>query len=1294
MVNTNQIHQIELSLADSEKILSWSHGEVKNSETINYRTLKAERDGLFAEQIFGPTRDYECSCGKYKRVRYKGIICERCGVEVTKSSVRKERMGHISLVTPVTHIWYLKGIPSRIGHVLDISPKDLSKVIYFAAYMVTAIHEEKRHQDMPVLTKEYEREIKALHEEREEALANHKSKVEAELKAGNKPSGKYDRESSRINKEINNKIKKLDRLWELFQTLTVGELLNYDQYYEPLRSRYGQYFESEIGASAIKIRLQQLDLAQELEKVQTALAKAKMSNLTKLIKRQKILKAFLTNGNQPTSMILDTIPVIPPDLRPMIQLDGGRFTTSDLNELYRRVIIRNNRLKRMIAQGVPEIIINYEKRVLQESVDALFDNGRRGRASTGSNGRPLKSIADSLKGKQGRFRQNLLGKRVDYSGRSVIVVGPTLKLHQCGLPKQMALELFAPFVMNRLIESGDAQNIRMAKRYVEIEHPAVWELLADVIKDHPVLLNRAPTLHRLGIQAFEPVLVEGKAIHLHPLTCAAFNADFDGDQMAVHLPLSAEAQAEARVLMLAANNILKPSDGSPVTTPTQDMIIGIYTLTKTQDDLPGQGRHFTSVDEARMAYDLGQIDLNAKILIRFPEVPEPLFDWQKPDLAIKKLDRPDSLLIHTTYGRVLFNQLLPKGYPYLNLTIPGKVLSTLVNDISERYRIHEVDRVLDDLKENGFKWSTHSGLSIAFSDIQIPEQKNAVIDKTQAQVEQVNENFEQGLITDAERRQELIELWTETTDQVGQLMEKKYETNVSNNLYTMVWSGARGNMMQVRQIAGMRGLVANPKGEIIPRPIKSNYRDGLSVLEYFIASHGARKGTADTALRTADSGYLTRRLVDVAQDVIIREHDCKTKGFDEIIIAADPVAKVLQPAEFVATSVYARTLAQDLKDSAGKVLAKRGAMVNKAMVDQALAAGVSAIKIRSVNFCETYNGLCALCYGNSMATGSLVDIGESVGIVAAQSIGEPGTQLTLRTFHSGGVVSADDITQGLPRVQELFEARNPKAEAFISEYDGVVSIEETESSKTILVTDQAGNQGKYAVPANTRLLVKAKDHVKTGDQLNVGSLDAKKILRVLGRDAARKYIVNEVQKVYRDQGVALHDKHIETIVRQMVRLYSVIDGGDTELIPGDFIDRNRFRELNQQAVQANLRPAVARPELLGITRGASSTESWLSAASFQETTKILIDAAINYKKDALFGLKENVIIGRLIPAGTGITQYQNIQVEIDEERVAMKYPSLSGYDPTGSIQVNSDIFGVTSNQDIQLDDFDINFQFS
>ncbi|MDR2538690.1 MAG: DNA-directed RNA polymerase subunit beta' [Bifidobacteriaceae bacterium] len=1280
MINTRDFSTIELSLADSETILGWSYGEVKNSETINYRSLKAERDGLFAEQIFGPTHDYECACGKYKRVRYKGIICERCGVEVTKSSVRKERMGHISLVSPVTHVWFLKGVPSRIGHLLDISPKDLDKVIYFAAYMVTEVDEKARHDDMSMLRREFERELKALYEEKEETLRVSKEQ------ASTRPKNKADRESSRISKEYNNKIKKLERLWEMFQNLQVGDLLNYDQYYGPLVSRYGDYFKSEIGAEAIMRRLEQLDLQAELESVQSQITKSKSTNLVKLIKRQKILKAFIATGNKPSSMVLTVIPVIPPDLRPMIQLDGGRFTTSDLNELYRRVIIRNNRLKRMQAQNVPEIIINYEKRVLQESVDALFDNGRRGRAATGTNNRPLKSISDSLKGKQGRFRQNLLGKRVDYSGRSVIVVGPTLKIYQCGLPKQMALELFTPFVMKRLIENGEAQNIRMAKRFVEVEHAKVWDILDEVIKEHPVLLNRAPTLHRLGIQAFEPILVEGKAIHLHPLTCAAFNADFDGDQMAVHLPLSAEAQAEARVLMLAANNVLKPADGKPITTPTQDMIIGVYSLTDLGQGLKGEGRIFSSIAEAEMAYDLGQIQLNSQIKIRFPKVPAPLFDWQKPDTETVDSKNPESSIISTTYGRVIFNQFLPKGYPYLNLVVNGKTLTQLVDDISERYTIYEVDQVLDALKENGFKWSTKSGLSIAFSDIKTPPKKDQVLDKAQKQAEQVTDNYDNGLITDIERRQELIDIWTETTDKVGQLMEEEYDHDERNNLYRMVWSGARGNMMQVRQIAGMRGLVANPKGEIIPRPIKSNYRDGLSVLEYFIASHGARKGLADTALRTADSGFLTRRLVDVVQGVIVRELDCKTKLFEEVQIVADPEADVLELADNVLTSAYARTLAEDIKNASNTVIAKKGDDISRDILNEALAAGITHLKVRSVSFCESDNGVCAYCYGRSMATGRLVDVGEAVGVVAAQSIGEPGTQLTLRTFHSGGVASADDITQGLPRVVELFEARNPKAEAFISEHDGTVALEESPNAKIITVTPAEGKPAEYIIPANARLLVKDQQVVRAGDQLNMGAIDPKKILRILGWQAAQKYIVEEVQKVYRDQGVDLHDKHIEVIVRQMERMVNIVDGGGTDLIPGDFVDKNHFREINKAALELNLRPAIARPELLGITQGSLATESWLSAASFQETTRVLIDAAISNKRDALFGLKENVIIGRLIPAGTGIPEYENIEPHIDESLAAQKYPALTIPESTESLFLSAeDIEELSSQKDIELD---------
>jgi DNA-directed RNA polymerase subunit beta' len=1288
LLDVNVFDELRIGLATADDIRAWSHGEVKKPETINYRTLKPEKDGLFCEKIFGPTRDWECYCGKYKRVRFKGIICERCGVEVTRSKVRRERMGHIELAAPVTHIWFFKGVPSRLGYLLDLAPKDLEKVIYFAAYMITWVDEEGRHEDLPRLQNEIDLEKKEIADRRDSDINARATKLEqdiAELEAeGAKADARRkvrdaaEREMANLRKRADAEIDRLEQVWDRFKNLKVSDLEGDEMLYRQLQDRYGTYFEGSMGAAAIQKRLESFDLEAEAESLRETIRTGKGQRKTRALKRLKVVNAFLTTTNSPTAMVLDAVPVIPPDLRPMVQLDGGRFATSDLNDLYRRVINRNNRLKRLLDLGAPEIIVNNEKRMLQEAVDSLFDNGRRGRPVTGPGNRPLKSISDMLKGKQGRFRQNLLGKRVDYSGRSVIVVGPTLKLHQCGLPKQMALELFKPFVMKRLVELNHAQNIKSAKRMVERTRSVVWDVLEEVITEHPVLLNRAPTLHRLGIQAFEPQLVEGKAIHLHPLVCAAFNADFDGDQMAVHLPLSAEAQAEARILMLSSNNILKPSDGRPVTMPSQDMIIGLHHLTSDRPGAVGEGRVFSSQAEALMALDRGELDLNAKVRIRMSDLVPPLRGFEAPE----GWEQGQPILFETTLGRTIFNEALPVDYPFQNGVVGKKELSTIVNDLAERYPKVEVAAALDALKDAGYKWATRSGVTIAISDVAMPEVKNEILDRNEERALKVQQQFDRGLITDDERRQELIEIWTQATDEVAKVMRENLENNARNTLYRMVSSGARGNWMQVRQIAGMRGLVANPKGEIIPRPIKSNYREGLSVLEYFIASHGARKGLADTALRTADSGYLTRRLVDVSQDVIIREEDCGTERGLTLPVA-ERIGDTLVPHPRVETSIYARTFATDVVDAEGNVIAAGGSDAGDVIIRKVIDAGIESVKVRSVLTCESRVGTCAKCYGRSLATGKLVDIGEAVGIIAAQSIGEPGTQLTMRTFHTGGVASADDITQGLPRVTELFEARTPKGEAPIAEFTGRIAVEDSERSRQLVLTPDDGSEEiRYQVSKRARLLVEDGQHVQVGTQLVQGAVDPKKVLRILGPRAAQKHLVDEVQETYRSQGVDIHDKHIEVIVRQMLRRVTVLDSGDTLLLPGELAERTRFEDANRGAVAEGGQPASGRPELMGITKASLATDSWLSAASFQETTRVLTEASMSGRRDPLLGLKENVIIGKLIPAGTGLSRYRNIEVEPTEQAKAELYPSL-GYD-----EIDFPTLGMGSGEAIPLEDLD------
>ena len=1253
MSNESSLGLMRIGLATADDIRRWSFGEVKKPETINYRTLKPEKDGLFDERIFGPTKDWECYCGKYKRVRFKGIVCERCGVEVTRSKVRRERMGHIELAAPVTHIWYFKGVPSRLGYLLDLAPKDLEKVIYFAAYMITKVDEEARHEDLPMLQAAHDREKQELEAALNADVNAISREVEAELARIEAEGGKAaekrklrdnaERQLASVRKRYEREAEHLDRVWDRFKNLKVADLEGDEALYRSMIDKYGLYFEGAMGAEAIKKRLESFDLEAEAEALKEIIQTGKGQKKTRALKRLKVVNAFLTTNNSPLGMVLDVVPVIPPELRPMVQLDGGRFATSDLNDLYRRVINRNNRLKRLLELGAPEIIVNNEKRMLQEAVDSLFDNGRRGRPVTGPGNRPLKSLSDMLKGKQGRFRQNLLGKRVDYSGRSVIVVGPQLQMHQCGLPKQMALELFKPFVMKRLVELSHAQNIKSAKRMVERFRPQVWDVLEEVIAEHPVLLNRAPTLHRLGIQAFEPKLVEGKAIQLHPLVCSAFNADFDGDQMAVHLPLSPEAQAEARILMLSSNNILKPSDGRPVAVPSQDMIIGLFHLTTPREGQKNEGHAFSSVSEALMAMDRHEIELYTKVKIRLDGdqfvAPE---GWEAPE----GYKAGDPVLLDCTVGQVLFNQALPKDYPWFSGVADKKGLGSLINDLAERYPMDVVARALDNLKNSGFYWASRSGVTVAVSDIATPAEKPAIMERYEKQAAAIQDDFEIGTIDDEERRQELIKVWTEATDVVAEAMRENLSSHGGlNTIYRMVTSGARGNWMQVRQIAGIRGLVSNPKGEIMPRPIKSSYREGLSVLEYFIATHGARKGLADTALRTANSGYLTRRLVDVSQDVIVREHDCGTRR-GLVLPLIDEDGGLHQDVE---TSIHGRTLAVDVKDEAGNVLAAAGSDVSDELIEKLFKAGVKDVRVRSVLTCESAIGVCALCYGRSMASNVLVDIGEAVGIIAAQSIGEPGTQLTMRTFHTGGAATSADITQGLPRVQELFEARTPKGEAVVAEAAGRLAIEDDVDGKRLVIKrDDAEEDLVVPVSRRAKLLVKEGDHVDPGQPMTEGPIDPKKVLRLRSVSATQRHLVDEVQKVYRDQGVDIHAKHIEVIVRQMLRRVTVLDPGDTELLQGDFVDVMTFREQSRKAMAEGGKPASGRTELMGITKASLATDSWLSAASFQETTRVLTEAAMNGRSDTLMGLKENVILGKLIPAGTGLARYHDVEVEPTE----------------------------------------------
>ncbi|AHC24242.1 MULTISPECIES: DNA-directed RNA polymerase subunit beta' [Mycobacteriaceae] len=1311
MLDVNFFDELRIGLATADDIRNWSFGEVKKPETINYRTLKPEKDGLFCEKIFGPTRDWECYCGKYKRVRFKGIICERCGVEVTRAKVRRERMGHIELAAPVTHIWYFKGVPSRLGYLLDLAPKDLEKIIYFAAYVIVAVDTEMRHNELSTLEAEMVVEKKAVEDQRDADLEARAQKLEADLAELEKEGAKSDvrrkvrdggeREMRQLRDRAQRELDRLDEIWTTFTKLAVKQLIVDEVLYRELVDRYGEYFTGAMGAESIKKLIETFDIDAEAESLRDTIKNGKGQKKLRALKRLKVVAAFQQSGNSPMGMVLDAVPVIPPELRPMVQLDGGRFATSDLNDLYRRVINRNNRLKRLIDLGAPEIIVNNEKRMLQESVDALFDNGRRGRPVTGPGNRPLKSLSDLLKGKQGRFRQNLLGKRVDYSGRSVIVVGPQLKLHQCGLPKLMALELFKPFVMKRLVDLNHAQNIKSAKRMVERQRPQVWDVLEEVIAEHPVLLNRAPTLHRLGIQAFEPQLVEGKAIQLHPLVCEAFNADFDGDQMAVHLPLSAEAQAEARILMLSSNNILSPASGRPLAMPRLDMVTGLFFLTTEIDgdkgeytpaatDTPETGV-YSSPAEAIMAMDRGALSVRAKIKVRLTTLRPPA-DIEA-QLFPEGWKHGDAWTASTTLGRVLFNELLPKGYPFVNAQMFKKAQASIINDLAERYPMIVVAQTVDKLKDAGFHWATRSGVTVSMADVLVPPQKTEILERYEGEADAIEKQYQRGKLNHDERNGELVKIWQQATEEVGKALEEYYPSD--NPIITIVKSGATGNITQTRTLAGMKGLVTNPKGEYIPRPIKSSFREGLTVLEYFINTHGARKGLADTALRTADSGYLTRRLVDVSQDVIVRETDCQTERGINVTLAEKAEDGTLVRDQHIETSAYARTLATDAVDADGNVVIERGHDLGDPAIDALLAAGITEVKVRSVLTCTTGTGVCAMCYGRSMATGKLVDIGEAVGIVAAQSIGEPGTQLTMRTFHQGGVTGGADIVGGLPRVQELFEARVPRNKAPIADVTGRVQLEETDKFyKITIVPDDGGEEVVYdKLTRRQRLkvfkhddgserLLSDGDHVEVGQQLMEGAADPHEVLRVQGPREVQIHLVREVQEVYRAQGVSIHDKHIEVIVRQMLRRVTIIDSGATEFLPGSLTERSEFESENRRVVAEGNEPAAGRPVLMGITKASLATDSWLSAASFQETTRVLTDAAINCRSDKLMGLKENVIIGKLIPAGTGIARYRDIQVNPTEEARAAAY-TIPSYED----QYYSPDFGQSTGAAVPLDDY-------
>jgi DNA-directed RNA polymerase subunit beta' len=1290
MIDINNFDAIEIGLASSKQIRSWSSGEVTKPETINYRTLKPEKDGLFCERIFGPTKDWECYCGKYKRVRYKGIVCERCGVEVTRSKVRRERMGHIDLAAPVSHIWFFKGVPSRIGYLLDMAPKELEKVLYFAASMVTWVDDEARARDVDRLAGEVNKVLDAYAAEKEERILELKESLErrVEYLESGKMSRQFsdedhmwrdaleadsvnvaklsDEEREKMLKElrksfqadiddtevyIEDAAERMRQVWDLFQSMKPKDVINDETTFRELKDRFGspfgfgEYFRGGMGAEAVRDLLQQVDLEAEAEDLQDQVKTAKGQKQARAVKRLKVVSAFINSGNRPEMMILEAVPVIPPELRPMVQLDGGRFATSDLNDLYRRVINRNNRLKRLLDLGAPEIIVNNEKRMLQEAVDALFDNGRRGRPVTGPGNRPLKSLSDMLKGKQGRFRQNLLGKRVDYSGRSVIVSGPSLRLHQCGLPKLMALELFKPFIMARLVERKSAQNIKAAKKMVDSMIPEVWDVLEEVIHEHPVLLNRAPTLHRLGIQAFEPKLVEGKAIQVHPLVCHAFNADFDGDQMAVHLPLSAEAQAEARILMLSANNILSPAHGAPLATPTQDMVLGAYYLTygleepelAKIDSATHQPRPhvYRTAQEAEWSYEHGVVKLH--------------------DLAEFRQEGREGGHILTTVGRIIYNDKIeralqealgdefdPTTYEFSNRSMKKKDTTKLVDDLVQAYGAPTISQVLDAFKDVGFHYATLAGITISKNDVQVPPSKPAILERYDEELAGVDSQYDLGLMNQEERHEAVVDLWDRATTEVAQAMTDNLD--VLNPIFMMANSGARGSAQQIRQLAGMRGLMANPKGEIIERPIKANFMEGLTVLEYFISTHGARKGLADTALRTADSGYLTRRLVDVSQDVIIRQDDCGTTEYVHL--------PLFQDGGDPNTNLIGRVGAQEFMTKRGRQLLDKGQEIDRAeFADMVESYALErekgeyvGVPVRSVLKCEAPTGVCQACYGRSLATGKLAQIGDAVGIIAAQSIGEPGTQLTMRTFHHGGIAGAD-ITHGLPRVVELFEARKPKGLAKIAEVDGKVHLEDTDKSRTVVITDDAGEEHRYTFPRRTRLFVEEGQPIEAGTQLNEGSLYPHELLAIRNRTETELYLVSEVQAVYKSQGVDINDKHIELIVRQMMKKVRVDQKGDTDLLPGQFVDRFDYARINQAVKDAGGQEAEAEEIILGITKASLNTDSFLSAASFQETTKVLTDAALEGKIDRLNGLKENVIIGKLIPAATGLKRYRRIEIE-------------------------------------------------
>ena len=1225
---------LRISLASAEDIRSWSHGEVKKAETINYRTLKPEKDGLFCEKIFGPTKDWECACGKYKRVRFKGIVCERCGVEVTRSKVRRERMGHIELAAPVSHIWYFKGSPSRLGYLLDIAPKELEKVLYFASSIVTWVDTEARDEDVEELRDELAADLEELDAERDRLIEATRRLSTEYVPEDDEFADEIDddermepeeveAEIADIYDEYNERKALRTEAFDAFLKIVPKQLVPDEALYREMRMNYSDYFRGGMGAEAVRDLLDDMDPEAVAEELKDTIENGKGQKRAKAIKRLKVVDAFMKSDNKPSDMILDVIPVIPPDLRPMVQLDGGRFATSDLNDLYRRVINRNNRLKRLLDLGAPEIIVNNEKRMLQEAVDSLFDNGRRGRPVTGPGNRPLKSLSDMLKGKQGRFRQNLLGKRVDYSGRSVIVVGPQLKIHQCGLPQQMALELFKPFVMKRLVELEYAANIKAAKRAVDRGASYVWDVLEEVIVDHPVLLNRAPTLHRLGIQAFEPVLVEGKAIKLHPLVCTAFNADFDGDQMAVHVPLGNEAQAEARVLMLSANNIKSPAHGRPLTIPTQDMIIGMYFLTTVRDGFPGEGRVFASVKDALDEFEAGTgVDIQARISVRATrdmQIAKSFSDFE----TVKAGER-----FETSIGRIIFNNVLPEDHQFVNYVVNKKEIGRLIEECSNRYDVSDMPAILDGLKNAGYHYATKAGITVSVFDATMPPNKAELLAAADAKVDAIDEDYEMGLMSPEERHKQVVDIWNDTTEEIGEAMAANFDQY--NPIYMMADSGARGNIKQIRQLAGMRGLMGNTKGGTIDRPVKSNFREGLSVLEYFISTHGTRKGMTDTALRTADSGYLTRRLVDVAQDVIVREIDCGTPE------------GVPYPLHNEKGEIDENLIGRCLLEDTGDLLA--GDYITS--MDQLKAfeaAGIDTVVIRTVMTCHAEHGVCQKCYGWDLATGRPVNIGTAVGIIAAQSIGEPGTQLTMRTFHAGGV-AGDDITHGLPRVTELFEARKPKGQAVLAEIAGTLQITGDKTTKTLTVHDTEGNFREYVVSARAQMLPGIIDGcaVKVGQQLTKGSVNPHDLLRLTDPNTTLRYIVAQVQDVYVSQGVDINDKHIEVIARQMLRKVVVMEAGDSELLPGRQVNRHEFERVANELIAEGKQPPVGQPLLLGITKASLATDSFLSAASFQETTKVLTDAAIEGKTDVLAGLKENVIIGKPIPAGTGLPRYHKV----------------------------------------------------